>query len=375
MASVGEICRKHGPAYVTKYGGSMPFRQRKVLRRLSVCRTGAAGGHVIECVSCGQWHYRFHSCGDRNCPGCGGLAAANWYHQQQKKLLNAPYFQLVFTLPSALRRIVRSNQKVLLPILMKSVNAAIQTLAADPDIIGGQLGVIAVLHTWGRTLVYHPHVHCLIPAIAADPDGNLILINGKFLLPTRPLAVLFRAKFMQAARAALPNLEFPQTLWDKQWYVHAQRALAPRLVLKYLAGYLYRTAISNGRVLAVTDQSVTFAYTDHNDGKHKTTTVSAEEFLRRFLQHVLPKGMHRVRYYGLINPKARDRLDALRQQLAKTPHPAGDPVSDDDQEQEPEWLPQCPHCGSTDLLIIIADFPPITRGPPPPLPVMPRGNP
>lgn len=354
----------------------MPPSHHAALSRIAICRTAAAGGHVVSCRDCNQWHYRFKPCGDRNCPSCGRSAGEAWYELQANRLIDAPYFQVVATVPAELHRIFRSHQKVLYPLFMVTFNEALAKLAKDPKLIGGKLAVTTVLHTWGRTLNYHPHLHTLIPAVALNDDGEVLHISKKFFLPTRLIARIFRGKFMEAAQAALPDVEFPTSVWNNDWHVYAQPALQPRRVLKYLSRYLFRTAISNSRILEVDERTVTFAYTDHRDAKAKTMTLHGEEFLRRFLQHILPPRMHRIRYYGWAHSSHADTRQLVRQRLRHNPHPdtknsLKDPDEDDFEVTGP-WEPTCPHCGSTNISIIIADFPSYTRGPPPPLPVFPN---
>lgn len=360
MSSVGSAMRKFGPGYLAKYGVRVPVRHRKAAAELARCRTAAAGGAVILCESCGAFHYRWRSCGNRNCPGCGGAAGNRWYERQADRLLPVPYFQVVFTLPRQLRRLVREHQHVLLPILMRTSAAALQKLARDPKYVGGDIAVTSALHTWGRNLTYHPHVHSLVPAGGQDKDGVWRPVDRNFLVPFKPLAKIFRAMFMKQARKALPPVEFPDEVWRKDWHVYAKRELKPGRVLRYLANYLFQTAISNRRILRVTPTHVSFVYRDHRDGKHKTMTVTGEEFLRRFLQHVLPKGMHRVRYYGLAHGANRHRLEQIRDQLTDGVEPTLPPPP------TPTHEPKCPHCKGTVLTFFI-EVPP-QRGRPPPLP-------
>ena len=321
MGRVADVVRRFGPAYLARHGAAMLPSHRRALRDLAACRTPALGGHVTQCDYCGAEHFVYHSCRNRSCPTCHGAATAAWLAAREAELLPVPYFHVVFTLPSELREIVRAHQRVLLAALMATAAEALQALAADPRYVGGTLGILAVLHTWTRALVYHPHVHCLVPGGALAPDGATWRpARGHFLVPVRALSVGFRARFLARLRRACPDVVVPAAVWRKPWVVYCKPTVqgsAP--VLRYLARYVHRVAITDARLVAVTADHVTFRYKDRQDAagtRWCTMTLPGEEFLRRFLQHVLPRGFHKVRYYGLWCPAAAPVRARLQRQLA-----------------------------------------------------------
>ena len=241
MATLGDIFDRFGPAYLARYGTRMPAVHERALRDIAKCRTVALGGHRVLCEDCGREHYHYHSCGNRNCPLCGGAATAAWLDKQQQKLLPVRYFHVVFTLPASLRRIFRSHQRVMVSALFQCASRALMELAADPKHLGSRIGVLAVLHTWGRNLSYHPHLHCLVPAGGVDKDGKWIPSRPKFLVPLRPLGRLFRGKFMAEAKRRLPHVDFPHDVWDKDWVVSAKATVyGADMVLAYLGRYVHR---------------------------------------------------------------------------------------------------------------------------------------
>ena len=315
MVGLGEVFRQHGAAYRQKYGKRMPPSHHQAMRTIEQCRTEALGGHVYQCPDCGEVQYRYHSCRNRHCPQYQQGAAQQWLEKQKDFLLPTPYFMLTFTLPDDLRRVDRSHQKLFYNLLFRASAAATQKLAKDPRFIGGQLGMVGVLHTWGRTLTYHPHVHYLVPAGGVDNDGNWLPARNAFLLPVKALAKIFRAKFRQALRKSTCYDDIPAKVWRQPWVVHCKPVADGASALKYLAPYIFRVAISNNRIIKMSDTHVTFRYRSTKTGKTKTCVVSAEEFLHRFLQHVLPKGFVKVRYYGFFSPGLRARLTSLREQL------------------------------------------------------------
>ena len=318
MVELATIFRQHGPAYRQKYSASMLPSQHQAIRAIERCRTEALGGHVYQCPDCGEVQYSYHSCRNRHCPKCQHNAAQQWLEKQKDLLLPTPYFMLTFTLPDGLRRVARRHQKLFYNLLFRTSAAATQKLAQDPRFIGGQVGMVAVLHTWGRTLTYHPHVHYLVPAGGVDKDGNWLPARNAFLLPVKALAKIFRAKFRQALRKLPCYEEIPSKVWRQPWIVHCKAVGDGASALKYLAPYVFRVAISNQRIVKMSSTHVTFRYRSTKTGKTKTCPLSAEEFIRRFLQHVLPKGFVKVRYYGFLSPGLRNRLASLRTMAAKT---------------------------------------------------------
>jgi hypothetical protein len=261
-------------------------------------------------------------------------------------LLPAPYFLLTFTLPGELRRVARSHQKLVYHLLFRASADAVQYLAQDPRFIGGQIGMVGVLHTWGRNLAYHPHVHYLVPAGGLAADGNWRPARKNFLLPVKALSRIFRAKFRDALRKTDCFADVPVEVWKQEWVVHCQPVGRGLNALKYLAPYIFRVAISNNRILKLADGRVTFRYRTSDTGKSRVCTLDAEEFIRRFLQHVLPKAFVKVRYYGFLGSGLRQRLAALREQLGNSPEdlPPLPEVADQDIQPSPHAV-LCPTCG------------------------------
>jgi len=321
MSSVAAVVRRFGPAYRERYAEALLPSHRRALRDLAVCRTAALGGHVSQCDACGAEHYVYHSCRNRSCPTCHGGTTQAWLAARETELLPVPYFHVVFTLPSELRDVVRGHQQALLSALMTTAAEALQALGRDPHYVGGTLGILAVLHTWTRGLIYHPHVHCLVPGgawVPAAPPNAIAWrpARGNFLVPVRALSVRFRARFLAHLTRALPSVPVPPAVWRKPWVVYCKPTVqGSTLVLRYLARYVHRVAISDARIRAITADGVTFSYKDAARHQWRTMTLSGFEFLRRFLQHVLPRGFHKARYYGLWRPTAAPLRVALQQQL------------------------------------------------------------
>jgi predicted RNA-binding Zn-ribbon protein involved in translation (DUF1610 family) len=317
MTTLAEIVHQYGPAYEEKYGDRMLPSHRRTLRDIAHCRAAGLGGHVYQCEDCGATHYQYHSCQNRHCPQCQHQLGEQWLANQQALLLPVPYFMVTFTLPAALHDVARLHQKIMYNILFRISAAALQTLAWDPRYVGGQMGMMGVLHTWGRNLSYHPHVHYLVPAGGLSADGKQWLAARRnFLVPVKALSILFRAKFRDALRRTGLFDQVPPEVWQQDWVVHCKPVGKGVGALKYLAPYIFRVAISNRRILKVSNGNVTFRYRASDTGRWRTCTLTAEAFLRRFLQHVLPKGFVRVRYYGLFSPSLRHQLPLIRLLLA-----------------------------------------------------------
>ena len=364
MVTLADIFRQYGPQYREQYGERMSPSHRRAMWAIEHCRTPALGGHVYDCEACDTTHYQYHSCRNRHCPQCQTLKGQQWLAQQQDLLLPVPYFMLTFTLPGALREVVRQHQHLLYTTLFRASAAATQQLAADPRFVGGQLGLVGVLHTWGRNLAYHPHVHYLVPAVGWTPEGQVVRPRRhNFLLPVKALSRIFRAKFREAVRATPVWAEIPVTVWQQEWVVHCQPVGNGLPALKYLAPYIFRVAIGNHRIVKLAHDKVTFRYRATDTGTLKTCTLHVLEFIRRFLQHVLPKGFVKVRYYGFFSPGLRSRLAALRAQLATAP-PAR--ATDEAAPAPPVTVPRpevrCPQCGQ--LMQLRASLPPQGRAPP-----------
>jgi hypothetical protein len=373
---VADVIRRYGSALVKELGDHGSAAQRQALEDLAACRTAALGGHVEYCLDCGQQRMAYNSCRNRHCPKCQALARAQWLERQAAHLLPVEYHHVVFTLPSAVSPLALANPAVVYDLLLRSVAATLREVAADPKHLGATLGVLLVLHTWGQNLHHHPHVHGVVTGggLSCDRAGR---IDGSpcwrscrpgFFLPVRVLSRVFRGKFLAGLRTALTQgrLRLPgdlaaladadaawwSALYAQDWVVYAKPPMGgPAQVLKYLARYTHRVAISNHRLLDVGEGRVKFRYKDYAaGGQDKTMTLTATEFLRRFLQHVLPTGFVKIRHYGLLANAQRAQRLALGRQLllvasvsAQLGVDAGVPV-------EPAPRPCCLHCGSERLV-------------------------
>jgi hypothetical protein len=348
---LAEIFRRYGADYRQKYATHMPRMHLKAMRAIEQCRTEALGGQVFQCPDCGQVKYSYHSCRNRHCPKCQNENGQRWLEKQQDRLLSVPYFMLTFTLPAELNQLTRHDPSRYYDLLFRTSAEATQQLAADPRFIGGQIGMMGVLHTWGRNLAYHPHVHYLIPAGGLAPDGTTWRsARKKFLLPVRALSRLFRGKLHQALRQEAVYSLIPAGVWKQDWVVHCEPVGSGLGALKYLAPYIFRVAISNNRILKMENDQVTFRYRGTDTGQERRCTLTAEEFIRRFLQHVLPKSFVKVRYYGLFSPSSRKRLASLRFQLSHLlpDVPAEDGPTTQSLQRPPQPCPLlllCPVCG------------------------------
>jgi hypothetical protein len=332
-------------AILGRHAAGVTAEQRRAARDLAACRTARLGGAALACPACGAVEYRYRSCGNRHCPKCQGGRRASWLEREASYLLPVGYYHLVFTLPRPLAALARSNPRVAYGLLFAAAGASVRELAAEPRHLGAQVGLVAVLHTWGQTLSLHPHLHVMATGggLSCDRAGRLDArpcwrgCRPGFFLPVRPLSRLFRGKYLAGLQAAYERGKLRLTgrqaflaeapawarwlgeLREHDWVVYSQPPCAgPAAVLKYLARYTYRVALSNRRLARVTDEAVTFSYKDYRQrGKVKEMTLPGAEFARRFLQHVLPRGLVRVRHYGLLANRGRERkLAACRQLLA-----------------------------------------------------------
>jgi hypothetical protein len=345
----------------------LPSHQR-ALRDLAECRTESLGGHLAVCDHCGLWRYSYHSCRNRSCPKCHGSDTKKWLDERRGELLAVPYFHLVFTLPQELHGLFRTHQRILYAILIRAAASSLMRLARDPRYVGGTIAVLCVLHTWTRALLYHPHIHCLVPGGGlSDDGGSWLTARKRFLVPVRPLSEIFRATFMQLARKALPDQAFPESVWHTPWVVYSKPTIqGTEKVLAYLARYVHRIAITNNRILAVKDDTVTFRYKDSRQQRWKLMTLSALEFMRRFLQHVLPAGFHKVRFYGLLAPGSRGRLPQIRELLLSSSPKSQQTTSatpDRHPAQENARPSTCPQCQVGSLVVVL--FLPYRRRAPP----------
>ena len=353
---LAEIFRRYGSAYRQKYAAGLLPSHRQTMLAIERCRTEVLGGQVYSCATCGEVAYSYHSCRNRHCPKCQHEQAQEWLALQQELLLPAPYFLLTFTLPAELRTLTSRNQKLLYGTLFRASAEATQQLASDPRFIGGQAGLVGVLHTWTRNLAYHPHVHYLVPGGGLGSDGQSWLpARNNFFLPVRALSRLFRARFQHHLRQTSLFSQIPTEVWRREWVVHCKPVGNGQTALKYLAPYVYRVAISNRRLIKLVDTGsletsrITFQYRASDTGQLKLCTLTVEKFIQRFLQHVLPRSFVKVRYFGFLGASVRPRLRSLRQQLEQNqPIANAKPQSNTDSDETPSVTSQsalaCPKC-------------------------------
>ena len=348
VMEVADVFRCYGTEYLQKFGERMPPTHRRAFKDILRCRTPAMGGHVFECNHCGRLQYAYHSCRNRSCPKCHKSDIQAWLQGRQKELLPVPYYHVIFTLTHELRGFMRLYQQDLYGLLIKSAADSILKLTTDLRYVGGQVGVMAVLHKWGSNLSYHLHVHCLVTGGGLSPDGQTWMpARDNYLVPVKALSRLFRGIFLARIRRQFEEIHLPKSIWQKDWVVHCKPAVqGTRTALNYLARYIHRVAITNSRIISIDNGKVTFRHKDSNGAQTKTLTVSAEEFIRRFLQHVLPAGIHKVRYYGLWSPSKRKKLLEIQQTLTQSGNDQPEGLEEDmDAEISPSSEPrQCPHC-------------------------------
>lgn len=351
MPTVNQIVRQFGPEYIKKYGDSMLPSHLQAINALIHCRTEAMGFHEQVCLQCGYEHQVFHACKNRSCPLCFFKQTQIWLERQEQRLLPTHYFHVVFTLPSQLRMIIRRHQKALYPVLFHAAAESLQALAADKRYVGGQLGILTVLHTWSGAMIYHPHLHCLIPGLGITSDGGFLLSRKKYLIPVKALSAKFRGRFLELARKAVPEEDFSIGGNVKKWVVFSKPVETKNVerVLHYLGRYLHRMAISNSSILKVENNKVTFRYktsTDkHGKSKWGTMQLDAMEFLRRFLQHVLPKGMAKVRYYGFLASGAKTHFAHIQLNLRLLSYLKQQDSMITPKNRETNNMAPCPKCG------------------------------
>jgi len=355
---LADIFRRYGSAYRQKYATKLLLSHRQAMRAIEHCRTEALGGQVYRCAVCGETRYSYHSCRNRHCPKCQHAQAQAWLHLQQKLLLPVPYFLLTFTLPAELRLLASQNQKLIYNLLFRASAQSTQQLARDPRFVGGQIGLVGVLHTWTRQLAYHPHVHYLVPGGGLSADGQTWLqAHHNFFVPVKALSRLFRATFQRLLQKTSLFAQIPPKVWQQDWVVHCKPVGNGQTALRYLAPYIYRVALSNRRLIRMLDSGsleasqITFQYRTSDTGQLKQSTLSAEKFMQRFLQHVLPRGFVKVRYYGFFGAALRSRLVALQQLLGKFTTPtSSQPAHPHTSQTQAQSKPLCPHCGLPMLL-------------------------
>jgi Putative transposase/Transposase zinc-binding domain len=363
LLEVADVIRSHGEAFLQKYGSHLTPTQKKALRDLAVCRTAALGGHVERCLDCGHERPAYNSCRNRHCPKCQALSRARWLERESGYLLPVEYHHVVFTLPAELAELATTNAAAMYNLLMQSAAETLREVAAKKR-LGAQIGVLMVLHTWGQNLHHHPHVHCVVTGggLSCNERGEVdasprwVSCRPGFFLPVRVLNRVYRGKFLAGLRAlhAQGKLKLPalleasftawlNPLYAKDWVVYAKPPFGgPEQVLKYLARYTHRVALSNHRLVKLEDGKVTFRYRDYADSrKEKLLALSAEEFLRRFVQHVLPKGFMKIRHYGLLSSRQREARLRLARKLLLAKLALQGSASTTIEPTEPACCPQC----------------------------------
>jgi hypothetical protein len=352
--TLAEILRQFVPEYRSRYPSALLPSHERAIRDILCCRTPALGGHLWHCPQCDREVYVYHACRNRACPACHADQTQKWLVKRQGELLPCDYFHCTATVPEGLRGLFRSNQKLLYALLMRLTAQCIQDVAANPKHLGAMPGILAVLHTWTGTLLYHPHVHCLVTAGGTSPDGTRWLATKPgFFLPVRVLSRHLRTLFQKALQQR-PELyaQVPAKVWQQEWVVHCiPWGNGQRGVLEYLARYVFRVAISERRLLRMDAAGVSFAYKDRTAKQQKTCQLAGVEFIRRFLQHILPKGFHKVRYFGLWHPRRKALAQQVRVmlQLKMTSATlAADDAHNAIQPAKP-FKPTCPNCGCQDL--------------------------
>ena len=353
MLSLAEVLRRHWAQYERQFGAQILPSHRRAVQAILNCRTRALGGEVYRCADCRRDHFVYHSCNHRACPQCGHADATEWLERQKLKLLPVPYYLITFTVPEGLRAWLRSHQKAGYGALLKESAGALQDVAGRAKYLGAELGVLSVLHTWGRQLQFHPHVHCVVPAGGLRPDGLRWCPphSPTFFLPQIVLAARFRSRLQTVLQAQPDATQIAASVWRQKWVVDVQPVGSGAAALKHLSAYVCRTALGSQRIIADEDEHITFKYKDSADQRWHTLRVLAQEFIRRFLQHVLPQGFQRIRYYGWLSAAADTRWQRILALLNRT-QPARPP-------EAPKALPLCRHCGAR--LFWVGRF---IRGPP-----------
>ena len=367
---VADIFRTAGPAYRAAHAGHLSLTQLKVMTAIENCRTAALGGHVEACEDCGHWRIAYNSCRNRHCPKCQGAAARTWLAEREADLLPVGYFHVVFTLPAEIASVAFQNKAVVYDLLFKAASETMLTIAADPRHLGARIGITAVLHTWGSALTHHPHVHMVVPGGGIALDGTRwISTRPAFLLPVRVLGKLFRRLFLSrliqlydagklaffGSLASLTErrafLRHLAPVRKTRWVVYAKAPFAgPEAVLAYLSRYTHRIAISNRRLISFDEKGVTLRYKDYRrDGPERQSvmTLATDEFIRRFMSHVLPRGFHRIRHYGLLASSSRKANLARARALLEVAAPPDEAIL----EEPVDLRPPCPCCGGHMIII------------------------
>jgi hypothetical protein len=357
MVELADIFRRYGPDYIDRFGARMLPSHQRALQAIVACRTEQMGGHLYRCENpdCEHLLYAYHSCGNRSCPKCGQNKTQRWIEKQHHLLLPTHYFLVTFTLPCELRPIARSNQRAVYDLLFRCSAAALQKLAKDPRFVGGDIAMMGGLHTWQRDMGYHPHVHFIVPGGGLSSDRTKWLPSSPdFFAPVEALSPIFRAKFRDALKKTDLFESVPTKVWQKDWGVHCKPVGNANSALKYLAPYIYRVAITNNRIEKLENDQVSFRFKNSNTDQWETATLPAFDFIHRFLQHVLPKGFVKIRYYGFMAPNRKNLLAVVKYLLGGTDVSELTPAADE------HYI--CPLCGAKQLWV--KPLPKSTRAPP-----------
>ena len=377
---VASIFRAYGEDYRQKHAGHVSGVQLRAMRAIEECRTPALGGHLEQCDHCGNQRNAYNSCRNRNCPKCQSSAAKRWLLRREAELFPVPYFHVVFTVPEEIARIALGNQKIVYGILFQCVSQTLLQIAADSKHLGAQIGFLAILHTWGQNLDYHPHIHCVVPGVGFKHDGGWRQSGKKFFLPVKVLSKLFRGKFLVALNRAFAKgqLHFAGKLSSlcskstfgsflsvpakKDWHVYCKPPFGgPQQVLQYLGRYTHRIAISNHRLVSLQDDKVTFWWKDYRDGgRNKLMPLTAHEFIRRFLMHVVPSGFVRIRHYGFLANRNRAAfLSIIRSNAASQPAFSSDTMLPNSLETLPtdDLSHRCPVCKKGNMVRVALILP------------------
>jgi hypothetical protein len=348
---ISTIFKNYAAAYLKKFQDKIPYPHQKAIYDICNCRTDSLGGHLDYCDNCGYLHFSYHSCYNRSCPQCQGMHARKWLFKQTNKLLSAPYFHIVFTVPHEVGELIQRNHVILLKVLFKALNISLKKIVKNSRYQKSVYAAMAVLHTWTRRFdyFYHPHIHCLVPGVViyktASGGWRFAFTKKKFFASVRALSRIFRAVFVRLARKEIPTLSFPQSIFKKEWVVYSKPTHKnEKKVLQYLSLYIYRTAISNSRIISENNSKITFTYKDSTHHKHHHLTLDALEFLRRFLMHILPPGFHKVRFYGFFSPAYKDIYSSLRMELAKLNFYGSLNSQTDSLNPTTDYIHICPNC-------------------------------
>jgi hypothetical protein len=342
--TINEIFQLYAQEYIETFGEAMPFEHRKVINAIINCRTQYCGTMIYQCEECGQNHIVYRSCGNRHCPNCQHHKTQQWLIKQVDRQLPGHHFMITFTMPQQIRRFIRSHQRPCYAAMFKASSQTMKKLALNEKYIGGDLpGFLGVLHTWGRQLAYHPHIHYVVPGGAlSKKDDRWYPSRVDFYLPVKAMSKIFKAKFRDEMRKSNLDSNIPEQVWDQEWVVNCQAVGAGAHSIKYPAPYVFKVAISNSRIIKVEDHKVFFKYKKPQSNRWRTMRLDVMEFIRRFLQHVLPSGFMKVRYYGFLSPGASVPLEKIEALIELS---FGFEITKAEINIEPFDPPKSNHCG------------------------------